>query len=89
MAELEKSLPENPDSWTTEQKETHDFAVKSAAEFINKKILTKEYIQNLKEDLNNFKIEINQPSKTVNITTQMPSVIRLSMLSNSATRVHE
>lgn len=86
LTELKKCLPENPDNWSADQKETHDYAVKSATEFINTKMSTYKYIQTLKEDLNNFKVDINQPSNTTNTSTQIPDAIKLSMRHNFAVK---
>lgn len=84
MTEFKKSLPENPDNWSADQKETYDYAVKSMSEFINTNMPVSKYIQTLKEDLNNFKVDINQPSNTTNTSTQIPDAIKLSMRHNFA-----
>lgn len=89
LAELEKSLPENPDKWTAEQKEVHDYAIKSAAEFINTGMETENYVKSLKNDLTNFTVEINPRSKTANTSAQMPDAVKGAMLYNTAVRGRE
>lgn len=86
LTEFKKSLPENPDNWSADQKETYDYAVKSMSEFINTDMPVSKYIQALKEDLNNFKVDINQPSNTTNTSTQIPDAVKLSMRHNFAVK---
>lgn len=86
LIDLKKSLPENPKNWSAEQKETYDYATKSATEFINSKMSPWKYINTLKEDLNNFKVEINPPLNTKNTSAQMPDSVKVSMLYNAAAK---
>lgn len=79
LAELEKNLPENPDKWTAEQKEVYDYAIKSAAEYINSGMMTSDYLESLRKDLTNFKVEINPRSKTANTSAQMSDAVKTAL----------
>lgn len=88
FAALEKSLPENRINWTIEQKETYDYAVKSAAEFTNINMMPSKYMQTLKEDLNNFKVDINPPLNTKNTSAHLPEAV-MSLQYNANARGRE